>query len=354
MDAVNKNGLTSISTLVIDWYSREKRDLPWRGTQDPYKIWLSEIILQQTRVAQGLPYYLAFLENFPTVYALANASEKAVLRAWQGLGYYSRARNLHKTAKIVAFERQGKFPDNSKDLLLLPGVGSYTAAAIASIAFEEDVPVLDGNVFRVLARLFGLDHDISQQTNKKYFLEKLHKMLPQKQASAFNQGMMELGALICTPKNPSCPSCPISVYCYALSTKEQLSFPVKSNKIKIKQRLFHYLVFEFDGRFALSQRKTSDIWQGLYEFLLFEGEGFDWRSQVDETEVAGYSVSQEFRHVLTHQRINARFYHFQLRSEESLVLLSKKYGLTEYSMKQIVTLPKSKLILKYLEASDFL
>ncbi|MEY2629135.1 MAG: Adenine glycosylase, partial [Bacteroidota bacterium] len=234
----------NFSKSLIQWYLQNKRDLPWRNTIDPYFIWLSEIMLQQTRVAQGLPYFLRFTEAFPTVFDLAKADEEQVLKLWQGLGYYSRARNLHKTAQQVAFEYNGEFPKSYAELLKLKGIGEYTAAAIASFAYNESVPVVDGNVYRVLSRYFEVETDIASLGAKKEFTQLAAELLPAGEANLFNQAIMEFGALQCVPKNPNCTNCIFSDSCAALQKKKVDQLPVKSKKIKVKTRFFTYLVFE--------------------------------------------------------------------------------------------------------------
>ncbi|TAE12733.1 MAG: A/G-specific adenine glycosylase [Bacteroidetes bacterium] len=217
---------------LLAWYPDHKRDLPWRDTPNPYHIWLSEVILQQTRVKQGLPYYVAFVELFPTVQDLANASEELVMRTWQGLGYYSRARNMHATAKIIAQAWQGNFPTTKADLIKLKGIGEYTASAIASFAFGEQVAVVDGNVFRVLSRFFGIEADISSPKGVKHFQELAKTLLPTQQSQTYNQAIMEFGALQCTPQKPNCMFCPLQAGCVAHATGKQDSLPVKTQKIK--------------------------------------------------------------------------------------------------------------------------
>jgi len=219
--------MKDFSARLVEWYLQNKRELPWRTTKDPYKIWLSEIILQQTRVAQGLPYYLKFIEKYPNVRALANADEQEVLRLWQGLGYYSRARNLHAAAKYVANELGGNFPDSYQKLKQLKGVGDYTAAAIASFAYQEKVAVVDGNVYRVLARLFGIEIDINSNEGKKTFSKLANELITQYQPDLHNQAMMEFGALHCTPANPNCMFCPFTTECEARLTQRQSVLPIK-------------------------------------------------------------------------------------------------------------------------------
>ncbi len=249
---------------LITWYLQNKRSMPWRETTDPYHIWLSEIMLQQTRVAQGLPYYLAFTKSFPTVFDLANASEDEVLKLWQGLGYYSRARNLHATAKYVANELQGEFPDNYKDLLQLKGVGDYTASAIASICFNEVVPVVDGNVYRVLSRHFGIDTPINSTKGIKEFKELAIELIDHEDPANYNQAIMEFGALQCKPKSPYCIVCPLNESCEALKTGKVDMLPVKLKKQKIKNRYFNYLIFSINDQHTIIQQRTGNgIWKGL-------------------------------------------------------------------------------------------
>jgi A/G-specific adenine glycosylase len=264
------------SKTLIQWYLQNKRDLPWRNDTNPYTIWLSEIMLQQTRVAQGLPYYLRFTEVFPTVFDLANAREEEVLKLWQGLGYYSRARNLHKTAKQIAFESNGEFPKSYEKLLKLKGIGEYTAAAIASFAYNENVAVVDGNVFRVLSRYFDIETDIASSVAKKEFTQLAHELLPNKQANIFNQAIMEFGALQCVPKNPDCLNCIFNDSCLALQKKKVAQLPVKNKRLKVTKRYFNYLVFsDFENNTLLNKRTQKGIWHNLYEFPLIETETFE-------------------------------------------------------------------------------
>jgi A/G-specific adenine glycosylase len=269
----------SFSKVLIRWYLENKRDLPWRKTDNPYLIWLSEIMLQQTRVAQGTPYFLSFTNAFPTVFDLAKANEEQVLKLWQGLGYYSRARNLHKTAQYVASELSGKFPDNYNDLLKLKGVGEYTAAAIASFSYNEVVPVVDGNVFRVLSRYFDVETDIASASAKKEFAALAFELMPKDNPAMFNQAIMEFGALQCVPKSPNCSVCIFNSSCAALQKKKVDQLPVKSKKLKVRNRFFNYLVVSDDNENAIIQKRTAKgIWHNLYEFPLIETdmvEGFD-------------------------------------------------------------------------------
>ena len=261
----------NFSNILIKWYLQNKRDLPWRKTADPYHIWLSEIMLQQTRVAQGTPYFFAFTQEFPTVFDLANASEEQVLKLWQGLGYYSRARNLHKTSQYVANELNGVFPANFKDLLQLKGVGEYTAAAIASFSYNEAVPVVDGNVFRVLSRYFDVESDISLPATKKEFTELAYELMPKDNPAIFNQAIMEFGALQCVPKSPDCSICVFNESCAALQKKKVSVLPVKSKKLKVTNRFFNYLILEdVLGNTLIQKRTDKGIWHNLYEFPLIE------------------------------------------------------------------------------------
>ena len=273
-----------------NWYLQNKRELPWRNTINPYHIWLSEIILQQTRVAQGLPYFLKFTKNFPTVFDLANATESKVLKLWQGLGYYSRARNLHFTAKHVVNELNGEFPISYKELLTLKGVGDYTASAIASFCYKEPVAVVDGNVYRVLARYFGINTPINSTKGIKEFKQLAESLIDKNQPDIYNQAIMEFGALHCKPKNPLCDTCVFADSCAALSTNEVDILPVKENKIKIKKRYFNYLVVVTDAdKTIIEERKGKGIWEGLYQFPLVES-----AKRIDEKELI---TSEEFKNL---------------------------------------------------------
>ena len=304
---------------LIQWYLHNKRDLPWRKTHNPYFIWLSEIMLQQTRVAQGLPYFLSFQEAFPTVFDLADAPEEKVLKLWQGLGYYSRARNLHATAKHVAYNLNGKFPSSYKELLKLKGVGDYTAAAIASISYNEPVPVVDGNVYRVLSRYFGIETDISSSAAKAEFRELAGSQLPKDNAAEFNQAMMELGALQCVPKSPDCVNCIFNVNCVAYTTGRVDSLPVKLKKTKVTNRYFNYMVVKDALDNTIVQKRTAKgIWHNLYEFPLLETvtpvpdkevvklieqfPGFEF------TVKSVQAIMPEVLHKLSHQHLHIRFW----------------------------------------------
>jgi len=259
------------SNTLIYWYLQNKRDLPWRTTTNPYFVWLSEIILQQTRVAQGLSYYLKFTETFPTVLDLAKADESTVLKLWQGLGYYSRARNLHFSAKYITNELDGKFPETYKGLLQLKGVGDYTASAIASICYNKTTAVVDGNVYRVLARYFGIKTPINSSKGIKEFKELAQTLIDKTQPGVYNQAIMDFGALHCKPQNPLCEICPLVNSCAAFEKNSIKELPVKIRKLKIKNRYFNFLVvISDDNKTILTERKGKGIWQGLYQFPLIE------------------------------------------------------------------------------------
>lgn len=297
---------------LLNWYKSVKRDLPWRETKNPYKIWMSEIILQQTRVNQGLPYYERFIAAFPKVEDLSNAKEDEVLKLWEGLGYYSRARNLHFTAKLVANEFGGIFPNTYKGLLELKGVGPYTAAAIGSISFGLPVAAVDGNVYRVLSRYFGIMGSIDETATKKKITELANKILAKKDAGNHNQAMMELGATVCSPISPNCEECPLNVSCNAFEQNLQTQLPVRSKKTKVRDRFFYYSVLLSNNEVLVSRRGSGDIWQGLYEFPLLETASRLKDSEIIEqlslkTNDVIMNVSQEFKHILSHQRIFAKF-----------------------------------------------
>ena len=310
----------NFTNLLIEWYLQKKRDLPWRNTTNPYPIWLSEIILQQTRVAQGMPYFYAFLESFPTVKELAIADEQQVLKLWQGLGYYSRARNLHQTAQYIANELDGVFPNSYAGLIQLKGIGKYTAAAIASFAYNEPVPVVDGNVFRVVSRYFGIESDISAGKTKKEFTALAAELLSKEQPALFNQAIMEFGAMHCTPKNPDCENCIFNSSCVALQKGLVGQLPFKSKKIKIRKRYFNYIVLQDKkGNTKIQQRTDKGIWHNLYEFPLFETtqeEGFETIAPLikNDTDFGDSVVSiQEANpisliHKLSHQHLYIKFW----------------------------------------------
>lgn len=292
-----------ISHILQSWYHSNHRDLPWRDTHNPYHIWLSEIILQQTRVVQGLDYYLRFVKAFPTVVDLALASEDSVLKLWQGLGYYSRARNLHKAANQVLENHQGIFPTRYADLIKLTGVGPYTAAAIASFSSDEPVAVVDGNVYRVLSRLFDIDTPIDSTTGQKEFQDLAAELLDKSHAGLHNQAIMEFGALHCTPASPDCKNCPLQDGCLAFANHTIAERPVKANKVKVRERHLNYILYKYKNCIWVHQRGAGDIWQGLWEFVLIESLPNTHNSQPTTHTAPAFSL----RHQLTHQTLICDF-----------------------------------------------
>lgn len=334
----------SFGKQIISWYDSNKRDLPWRNTSDPYKVWLSEVLLQQTRVDQGIGYYERFIAAFPTVQDLANAKEEDVLNLWQGLGYYSRARNLHFAAKQVINNFSGKFPDTYKNILSLKGVGDYTASAIASICFGQATAVVDGNVYRVLSRYLMIDTPIDTSKGAKEFKSVATELIVGFDPSRFNQGVMELGATICTPKKPECLSCPISSSCMSYNSQEMLSFPVKSKKTKQTIKYFNFLVIRNESHVYIEQRLGKGIWQNMYQFPLIESKnemtnfesGYDGLILVKE--------SLPIKHILSHQVIYAKFW--ECIVEDAAFMPNSKWQRIELSA--IETKPVPKLIENYI------
>jgi A/G-specific adenine glycosylase len=322
-DQIPPTGISKIvdhfSKKIITWYNNNKRDLPWRNTKDAYLIWLSEIILQQTRVDQGMNYYLKFAKEFPTVKHLAKAENDKVMKLWQGLGYYSRARNLHSTAKFIADKYNGKFPDQYADILSLKGIGEYTAAAIASFAFNQPHAVVDGNVYRVLSRVFGIETPIDSTLGKKEFYQLANELIDPKNPALHNQAIMEFGSIQCKPVSPDCPSCPLNAICFAYSKKRVDELPIKAKKTKVRNRYFNYIVLRHKSQIALNKRVEKDIWTNLYDFPLIETskelteEQFlksdDWKKFMSPSKKHIIkSVSSHYKHILSHQKIYARFW----------------------------------------------
>lgn len=305
------------SSKLLQWYEDNKRDLPWRSTSDPYKIWLSEIILQQTRVNQGTAYYLRFVEKYPTITELATASEDEVLKVWQGLGYYSRARNLHQAAKAIRHSFKGLFPRKYEDIRGLKGVGPYTAAAIASFAYNLPYAVLDGNVMRVYSRLFGITDPIESMKGRKKLQHLADELLPKENSASYNQAAIELGALVCLPKNPHCTDCPLQIHCEAFAHKLTNKLPVKQLKAIKKVRFLNYLVIQSGQRVVIRKRSHNDIWKGLYDFPCIEttasaslqqlAEKSEWINTFGKNKVAIQSVSGEYKHLLTHRKLLVTF-----------------------------------------------
>ncbi len=336
---------------IIQWYHIHKRDLPWRSTKDPYRIWLSEIMLQQTRVEQGLPYYKRFLKKYPDLKKLAKAKEDDVLKLWQGLGYYSRARNLHHTAKEVVKKHRGKFPEDYPILRSLKGIGEYTSAAILSFAFNKKFPVVDGNVFRLLSRYFGIETPIDSSKAKKEFYSLAEELMANHPPGDFNQAIMEFGASQCKPVSPDCNSCPLHFTCFAFAKNRVKQLPVKNQKSKIRNRYFNYLVISQHGKVALNKRTQNDIWKNLYDFPLIETTkkvtenklmaSDEWKKFFGKSKITISSVSREQKHLLSHQHIHAKFYEVQVSkgknriSKDNLLLVSKN-NLEKYAIPKLI------------------
>lgn len=348
----------SLSKKLDTWYEDYGRTLPWRGIDDPYRIWLSEIILQQTRIEQGRDYYHRFVEAFPTVADLAAASEEQVLRLWQGLGYYTRARNLHAAAQYIMDECGGRFPDSHEGILRLKGVGRYTAAAIASFAFRLPYPVIDGNVYRFISRLYGIATPIGTDSAYSEFERLLQEQIDRRRPDRFNAALMDFGSLQCKPQ-PDCAACPFAGECNALRTGRVGLLPVKTVKAKPVDRWFYYLDLRWrrDGEeFTLMEQRTGkDIWRGLYQFPLLETDGeMDAAALPAEATrfvaselgvaVGGFIVSPPFKHQLTHRTIHARFLRAELSKEPSIE--AEKYRVVEVKMTKKI--PVSRLIDRYL------
>lgn len=288
----------NFSKTILNWYAINGRELPWRQTSNPYAIWLSEVIMQQTRIAQGTAYWERFMKRWPNVHELAKATEDEVLREWQGLGYYSRARNLHKAAQQIV--GLGRFPQTYKELKQLKGIGEYTAAAISSISFAEPVAVVDGNVYRVLARYFGIDTPIDSTEGKKVFKAMAQEYLPEEAPAAYNQGLMDFGAIQCTPTSPNCEVCPLIDTCFAANNNKVADLPVKAKKTKQRERHFSFIYIRCNGETAIRRRGAGDIWQGLWELPTKELLG----NAIENATL----IKKNVKHVLTHQIIFADFY----------------------------------------------
>lgn len=347
-----KNKYIFFRLNLLKWYERADRPTPWKEEKNPYLIWLSEIILQQTRVEQGKPYYQRFKEKYPNVEALAAAPQDDVMKLWEGLGYYSRARNMHQTAQFIVRELNGKFPDTYEAILQLKGVGPYTAAAIASFAYNLPHAVVDGNVFRVLSRYLGSEQAIDTTAGKKFFQQQAQLALDAYQAGRYNQAIMDFGAMICTPKKPNCPSCPLNSRCSAFLKRQVDRFPIKTKKIERRSRYFHYLLFNLDDHIYIRKRIGKDIWQNLYEFPLIETsqiiadqavlkERGNWKNWTPPEKLPPLrSRSRPFKQTLTHQIIIAVFWEFDLLSNNSLnennLLLVKRKNLSKFAFPKIV------------------
>jgi A/G-specific adenine glycosylase len=305
--------MSHFSEQIQIWYHKNKRDLPWRDTNNPYHIWLSEVILQQTRVQQGMDYYHKFVDAFEDIKTLAQASEQEVLNMWQGLGYYSRGRNLHKAAKMVVYEFQNRFPTNFDDIRKLPGVGNYTSAAIASFAYNLPHAVVDGNVYRVLSRYYNTDAFIDTPHGQKYYQALADELLDRQNPAIHNQAIMELGALICTPKNPDCANCPLSNSCLAKAKNSWSELPRKKGKVKVRNRQFHYFVCIENDHVLLQKRGEKDIWANMFEFPLLEGK------QIKDEILNQARFLKSMNHKLTHQNLTVNFYALKNADEISII-----------------------------------
>lgn len=338
--------MTDFVLQITKWYRLNARDLLWRRTKNAYFIWLSEVILQQTRVDQGSSYYQKFTENFPSVTDLAAADEEQILKLWQGLGYYSRARNLHKTAIEVTERFNGEFPASYDALLSLKGIGPYTAAAIASFAFDLPHAVVDGNVYRVLSRYYGIDTPIDSTEGKKIFQELADNLIPHSEPALFNQSVMEFGALYCTPANPDCQSCVLANSCASSRNEAYRDRPVKAKKTAVRDRYFHYFHIETAGKIAVNKRVGKDVWQHLYEFPMLETtEATMTGSDLQLVHLNPEMIEKvyEARHILSHQRIHASFY----RAIDSKLSINEE--LTVIDTDDFHKLPIHRLMHKYAE-----
>ena len=321
----------AFAETLIAWYEEHKRDLPWRGETDPYKIWVSEIILQQTRVQQGWDYYLRFIDNFPNVKTLAEADEERVLKVWQGLGYYSRARNMHTAAREIMTRHNGKFPKTYDNILSLKGIGKYTAAAVASIAFQLPHPAVDGNVIRIISRIFGVCDDVTQPTVVKRITEICETQIDHKHPGIFNQAAMDFGAMQCVPHNPKCNECPFQSDCYAFKNNLTDILPIKKKKAELKHRYFHYTVYLSDNQTIIEKRTGSDIWKNMYQFPLTE----------NDSETSTGKPFFSTRETLSHQIIHAAFYVKNVKklpkiSEDQLIINFD--DIEKYPMPKIMTM----------------
>lgn len=348
---MNEYQKNTFASILLQWHSSIDRNLPWKSSTDPYKIWLSEIIMQQTRIAQGTPYYLKFVEAFPTIIDLANAEEHQVMKLWQGLGYYSRARNLHYTAQKVRDQYDGVFPTTHKDILSLKGIGKYTAAAISSFAYGLEYPVVDGNVIRLISRYFGITAAVDTSATLNKINDLAAKLIKGSNPADYNQAIMDFGALVCTPKSPNCTDCPLNENCVAYQEDQVNIIPYKSKKIKKKVRYLHYLYIEDSaGNILLNHRTDKDIWQSLYDFPCIE---YDQKTIITDKEIKNYildfvrnsaikinSHSKVYKHILTHQTIYGQFYKInieQLPSKLEKYIPIKKSKINSYAFPVLIT-----------------
>lgn len=337
------------ASILVEWSDSHNRDLPWKTDKNPYKIWLSEIILQQTRVQQGLPYYLHFVDTFPDVFALANATENQIIKSWEGLGYYSRARNLHKTAKKIVVDFNGIFPDNYDDLLKLPGIGPYSAAAIASFAYEQVTPVVDGNVLRFIARLLAVELPVDTKDGRKEIFDFVHKAIQFVIPSVFNQAIMDFGAIVCKPKLPLCIQCPFAKHCTSLKSNKVNLIPFKKLKIQKQERHMNFLDFKFNDKYSLiCHQNTNDIWKGMYLLPTLEFtdnnineavNNFIYELYNDEIPFIIHKVNlKPLKQILTHRVVYARF--FQIILKDKPKKIKENFNLVLRSEIQNFAMPK--------------
>jgi A/G-specific adenine glycosylase len=317
--------LMEFKRILAQWYVENRRELPWRNSSNPYHIWISEIILQQTRVIQGISYYHRFIETFPTIFDLANAPEDLVLKVWQGLGYYTRARNLHNAAKLVVKEYGGTIPDSYDELIKIRGIGPYSAGAIASFAFKKPIPAIDGNVYRIIARIFGVFTLPTTGLGKREFNQIVSDLMDRESPDTFNQALLDFGALQCIPRGPKCQICPFISYCYAFQNNMVESLPSKGKKTIPRDRYFNYLLVNYKGQTFISKRKSNDIWHSLYEFPLIETNNLidpeqlprteEWKTLLGSMDVTIKYISPLVKHQLSHQTLHTRFVVVEVDSE---------------------------------------
>jgi len=340
------------SNIVLYWYIKNKRDFPWRKSKSAYKVWLSEIILQQTQTSQGLSYFNKIINTFPTLKELAEASEEKILKLWQGLGYYSRARNLHFTAKYIQNNLNGVFPNDYNSLIKLKGIGPYTAAAISSICFNKKRAAVDGNVYRILARVFNIDTAINSPEGIKTFQELANSLISETNPGDYNQSMMDIGATICTPKNPKCNQCPLKSICLAHGNSTINKLPVKIKKTKIKHRYFHYFCIEYNGKFLMKKRTQKDIWRNLYDFPLIEGGEIAKENDIDykkllnsilENGIAVNKNTKHYEHQLTHQKLNITIEYIKANK------INNDNGFLKVNRMQVKEIPVPKPIERFFE-----
>lgn len=336
---------TAFSALLLNWHlEKNQRQMPWKGESDPYKVWLSEIILQQTRVEQGTSYYTKFIKNFPDIFALAKSKDEKVFKLWEGLGYYARCKNMLATARFIAFDRAGKFPENFEDLLKLKGIGPYTASAIASFCYNLPKPVIDGNVYRVLSRIYKIKESPDTVVGKKYFAGLAAKLIDKKHPGLYNQAIMDFGATVCKPALPLCNSCVYKKFCGAYLENNVMAYPVKLKKITKRERWFSYFIFYMNEKVFVQKRTARDIWQNLFEFYLKESEKpIKWTELKVEKYIAGefgfkekieISIHSSEKQILTHQVIHAVFIHVQLENIPNELLKNKGKWLRKKQLRE--------------------